>query len=212
MPRSKARHLTRSKVATDLGVSKGSICGWLVPHDAPPSAGNISKIRRWLSSAPKPMPETPAAPADWPALREQLRAVIRDRALTHAAVGAALDVQAATVGEWVAKSHEDRGPGPRALIRVRQWLLEGAMVPATYSADAPLYTLAPAERDRLAGYLSLEDAHGLRERFGATPSCSRGPSAARILIPGSSAGCAACCSATARRGDQSRNARRGACH
>jgi hypothetical protein len=50
----------------------------LLPHGARPSAGNISKIRRWSSSAPKPVPQTPAAPADWPVVREQLWAVIRD--------------------------------------------------------------------------------------------------------------------------------------
>jgi hypothetical protein len=51
----KTRHLSRAEVAAELHVSKGSICGWPLPHGAPPSAGNISKIRRWLSSAPRPV-------------------------------------------------------------------------------------------------------------------------------------------------------------
>jgi hypothetical protein len=86
----KARSLSRAKVAADLAVSKGSICGWLSPNGAPPSADNIGKIRRWLSSTPKPIPQTPAAlvsvdmASDWPELRERLRDVIRDRGLTHA--------------------------------------------------------------------------------------------------------------------------------
>jgi hypothetical protein len=41
----RARKLGRAMVAAELGVSKGSICGWLVPHRAPPSAANIDAIR-----------------------------------------------------------------------------------------------------------------------------------------------------------------------
>jgi hypothetical protein len=106
----KARHLSRAKVAAELDVSKGSICGWLLPHGAPPSAANIDKIRGWLD---KPVPASGAVHqcaegGDWPALRERLRAVVRERALTHAEIGAVLGVEGATVGGWLAPSHEQR--------------------------------------------------------------------------------------------------------
>lgn len=58
------RHLTRSKVADDLGVSKGSIVGWLLPNGNPPSVVNVNKIRGWLSPKPAPVTPSPASDAD----------------------------------------------------------------------------------------------------------------------------------------------------
>ena len=163
----KARHLSRATVAADLGVSKGSICGWLLPDGAPPSAGNIGKIRRWLSSAPKPAPETPADAADWPGLRDRLQAVVRERALSHAELGRVFEVEPGTVEAWLAKSHEKRSPGPRSMLRIAEWLREGAVVPAAAPAGPP-YVLDIAERDLLAGHLSLGANRELRQQFGAT--------------------------------------------
>jgi hypothetical protein len=57
------RHMTRGQIAAELGVSKGSVCGWLVPTGAPPSAGNIGKIRAWLDK-PAPKPPEPEAAAE----------------------------------------------------------------------------------------------------------------------------------------------------
>jgi transcriptional regulator with XRE-family HTH domain len=51
----KQRHLSRGQVAKELGTSKSSIGSWLWPDGAPPSADNLDKIRRWLSSTPAPV-------------------------------------------------------------------------------------------------------------------------------------------------------------
>jgi transcriptional regulator with XRE-family HTH domain len=161
----KRRRLTRAQIAADLGVSKGSFCGWLLSNGAPPSAANIRKIRAWLE---KPAPKTPVALDKWPALREQLRAVIRDRGLTHAQIGQVLGVESATVGAWIAKSHDGRMPGARALISIRAWLREGAAMPTAAAADLPPFVLSIEERAALAGYISLTNAPELRDRFGAT--------------------------------------------
>jgi transcriptional regulator with XRE-family HTH domain len=165
----KARHLTRSKVAADLGVSKGSICGWLAPNGAPPSDANSLAIQRWLSSAAKSAPETPAARDGWPALREQLRGLVREHGLTHAEIGGALGVEAATVGGWLATSHEKCSPAAPLVLRIETWLLNGAPVPAVAAAEASLYSLSPAEQQRLAAHLSLAgNEHELRDEFGCT--------------------------------------------
>jgi len=177
----KTRHLSRATVAADLGVSKGSICGWLLPHGAPPSAANITKIRGWLNkpAAPKvernlvetSLPSSQTTPdlrdRVWPALREQLCDIIKQRALTHADIAGVLGAEAATVGGWLATSHEKRSPGPRFLLKIEAWLREGAVVPEA-AANAPLHTLAAAERDRLVGHLSLGNAPELRQLFGCT--------------------------------------------
>ena len=84
----KARHLSHAAVVAELNVSKGSICGWLWPRGEPPSAANISKIRPWLDKAALETQTPVAALDDWPALREQLRGVVRERALSHAELAA----------------------------------------------------------------------------------------------------------------------------
>jgi hypothetical protein len=159
------RHLTRGQIAAELGVSKGSVCGWLVPTGAPPSAANKTKIRAWVDEkAPQPAPA-----ADWPALREQLRGIVRERALTHAELGRVFEVEGATVGMWLAPSHEKRMPGARFLLRIEQWLHEGAVMPASAAADAPPFVLSVEERAQIAGHLSLAgNGRELRETFGCT--------------------------------------------
>jgi transcriptional regulator with XRE-family HTH domain len=175
----KARHLTRDQAAAALDVSKGSICGWLVPSSGPPSAANIATIRAWLDQPPSQPPAVVKAAGggaddhhvddhDWPSVREKLKVVIRDRSLTHAEIGRALDVQANTVAGYLAKSHEHRSPGDRVTARIATWLAEGAAVPPL-AAEGPPFVLAPAERDRLAAYLSIAgNSLELRETFGCT--------------------------------------------
>jgi hypothetical protein len=103
---------------------------------------------------------------DWPALRERLRAAIRD-GRTHAEIAAHVGVKRGTVAGWMAKTYDHRAPGPRALRRIRAWLKEGP-VPGS-AADVPLATrLDQGEQDRLTGFISLESERELRSQFGLT--------------------------------------------
>jgi transcriptional regulator with XRE-family HTH domain len=117
----KARHLSRSQIAHSLNVSKGSVCGWLAPNGAPPSAANITAIRAWLDKpAPKTQTQTPAALGGWSQLRQRMRDIVRERALSHADIAGVIGVEPGTVGTWLAKSHEDRTPGARFLLKIEQ--------------------------------------------------------------------------------------------
>jgi transcriptional regulator with XRE-family HTH domain len=198
-----ARSLSRERVAEQLHASKASVISWLFPAGKVPSSANMARIRRWLSSTPKPIPQTPAAPvsvdmtSDWPELRERLRDVIRDRGLTHAQIGQVLGVEGATVGAWIAKSHHGRKPGARALAHIREWLSDGAVVPATAAADAPPFVLSPEERAALAGHISLRPRPSCASASGRPRICSNGRVLARISTARSSNACAACSRETA---------------
>jgi transcriptional regulator with XRE-family HTH domain len=159
----KARHLTRGQVAAELNVSKSSVIGWLWPKGSPPSAANIVRVREWLAAAPKEAAQSPVEDDAWPAVRERVCAVLRDKGWLHSQLATALDIKPGTVSGWLADSHEHREPGGYNLARLRNWLANPA-VPAV--ADGSLYELTTAEQGRLRGYLDLlSDAHQVRQTF-----------------------------------------------
>ena len=180
------RHLSRGLAAAELGVSKASVTGWLLPDSPAPSAPNIDAIQKWLASpaapaaqprrgrngAPRSIPD--ADDDDWPQVRDRLREVIRGNGLSYAQAGAVLEVEAATVAAWM--SRPTRRPGLRIVADIRAKLSSGALLPApapAAPAAGPLYTLSLEERDRLAAHISLGDVHELRQRFGATSRTGR---------------------------------------
>ncbi len=167
----KTRQASHAQAAAQLAVSKASVTTWLAPNGKPPSAANIAKIRAWLTPDPPPAPAPDGevhqleGAAVWPALRANLRDIVRGRGVTHAELARVLGVATGTFDVWVA-GHE---PGPTSLNRIRRWLADGAVIPAAAPAGQ-LYTLSEAEQAQLAGHISLAgNGRELRERFGATP-------------------------------------------
>jgi transcriptional regulator with XRE-family HTH domain len=191
----KARGLTRRQAASKLGVAQSTVSSWVAPHSPPPGAANIRRIRAWLTkttpsakaplqapilatmtSEPPPEPEPVSDAGDihqlegetnWLTLRATLRGIIRDRGLTQAEVAGAVGIAPGTFAAWLAPK-DGREPGPRSLIAIRQWLADGAVLPAATPA-AQAYALTVEERGKLTGHLSLAgNGRELREHFGAT--------------------------------------------
>jgi hypothetical protein len=100
----------------------------------------------------------------WPELRQQVRVAASERGVINMEIAPLIGVKAGTLSTWL--SRDTPAPSATYLAKLRLWL---AGDPLAAPVLPPPFVLSAAERDQLAGHISLSsNGRDLRELFGAS--------------------------------------------